>query len=117
MNRLMILIVVLGSLVSCRSTNDLPAEQPKPGTQNETAEPNGSQNETYYLGEVQLLDCGPVVQVSSGEKKTVFSPVNLDQKFRIDKLRLKLKFKVLDEKATTCSEFLAIEIKEAFAVR
>lgn len=117
MNRLMILIIVLGSLISCRSTNDLPAEQSKPGTQNETAKPDGSQNETYYLGEVQLLDCGPVVQVSSGEKKTVFSPVNLDQKFRIDKLRLKLKFKVLDEKATTCSEFLAIEIKEAFAVR
>ncbi|WP_294678622.1 hypothetical protein [uncultured Fluviicola sp.] len=119
MNRLVILIVVLGSLVSCRSTKDLPAEQPKSGTQNETVKPNGngSYNETYYLGEVQLLDCGPVVQVSAGEKKTVFSPVNLDQKFRIDKLRLKLKFKVLDEKATTCSEFLAIEIEEAFAVR
>lgn len=117
MNRLMILIVVLGSLVSCRSTKDLPAEQPKSGTKNETAKPNESDNENYYLGEVQLLDCGPVVQVSSGEKKTVFSPMNLDQKFRIDKLRLKLKFKVLDEKATTCSEFLAIEIEEVFAVR
>lgn len=114
MHRIAILIVFLGAIASCRPQKDLSAEQPASETQQET---NGSDNETFYLGEVQLLDCGAVIQVSSGEKKTIFSPMNLDQKFRVDKLRLKLKFKALDEKATTCSEFPAIELKEVFAVR
>lgn len=118
MIRLIALIFILGSMASCRSSEDLSADdRSKSETQKETSPANGPDNETYYLGEVQLLDCGPVIQITSGETKTIFSPVNLDQKFRVDKLRLKLKWKALDEKATSCSEFPAIEIKEAFAVR
>lgn len=114
MNRIVAFILVFGLTASCQTPKDISAgEQPK----SDTPKASGSENETYYLGEVQLLDCGPVIQISYGESKTICSPVNLDPKFRIDKLRLKLNYKVLDEKATTCSEFIAIEIKEVFAVR
>lgn len=117
MIRIAALIMILGWTVSCRTSKEITPEQPKPETSKETSQTNGPVTETYYLGEVQLLDCGAVIQVSSGESKSICSPVNLDPKFRVDKLRLKLKYKVLDEKATTCSEFTAIEVIEAFAVR
>ncbi|TSJ48195.1 hypothetical protein [Fluviicola chungangensis] len=111
MTKIILFIFVLGFVTSCHP----PKEMTDPDK--ETHHTTGETNDTYYLGEVQMLDCGIVIGVLSGESKRKFSPVNLDPKFQVDKLRLKLKFKVLDEKATTCSEFQVIEIKEAFAVR
>lgn len=109
-------IMVLGLLVSCRTPKTV-VEDPKTETGKETPVLPGNEQQTYYLGEVQVLDCGSVIHVSAGEKKRIFAPVNLESKFHVDKLRLKLTFKVLPEKAITCSEFPAIEIIEAFAVR
>jgi len=109
------LIILFGILVSCST--------PRKGVEEKTVvKPEASQtvshdDNTYYLGEVQLLDCGVVIQMNYGETNYKYSPVNLDPKFKTDKLRLKLKFKVLDTQATECSEFRAIEITEAFAVR
>ncbi len=107
------LILVLGLMVSCHTPKKVVEEQPKV----ETPQKTDYSNEGYYLGEVQMLDCGFVIQVFSGETKHKYTPTNLDPKFQVDKLRLKLKFKALDQNATTCSEFQTIEIKEAFAVR
>lgn len=99
-------------MISCHVPKVVAEEEQKVTDQN----PNtGSEN--YSLGEVQILDCGVVIQISSGETRDKYVPINLDSKFQIDKLRLKLKFKALDEKATVCSEFKAIEITEVFAVR
>ncbi len=102
--------MILGLMVSCH-TPKLVSEESK------TTQTPDLNQENYYLGEVQILDCGIVIQISFGETKYSYTPTNLDPKFQVDKLRLKLKFKVLDERGTTCSEFRAIEIKEAFAVR
>lgn len=104
------LIMILGLMVSCHT--------PKPvSEESKTTQTPDLNQENYYLGEVQILDCGTVIQISSGETKYSYAPTNLDPKFQVDKLRLKLKFKVLEERGTTCSEFRAIEIKESFAVR
>lgn len=114
MIRIAFLTLILGLIASCHPPKDLPAaDQPKP----ETSQPNNPGAGTYFLGEVQILDCGTVIRVSSGESSFTYSPLNLDPKFHVDKLRLKLKFTQLDKQATTCSEFRAIEILEAFAVR
>jgi len=56
------------------------------------------------------------IQVTSGETKSTLSPTNLDPKFQVDNTRLKLKFKQLDERATGCMEFIAIEILDAIVV-
>jgi hypothetical protein len=104
-------------IVSCQTPKKMVDEQPKNDPAKETSQTAEPANETYFLGEVQMLDCGVVIQVSSGETRHKYSPLNLDPKFQVDKLRLKLKFKELEQKGTTCSEFPAIEIKEAFAVR
>lgn len=110
------LIVILGlSVVSCHTTKKVVGEQPKQEV--ETPQTNKHDDEIFYLGEVQILDCGTVIQISSGETNYKYSPINLESKFNVDKLRLKLKFRALDEKGTVCSEFKAIEIKEVFAVR
>lgn len=117
MTRITGLILVLGFVTSCHPPKEITGREVKTDPDKEIDHATGGTNDVYYLGEVQMLDCGIVIQVSSGESKSTFSPVNLDPKFQVDKLRLKLTFKVLDEKATTCSEFQAMEIKEAFAVR
>lgn len=102
-------------MVSCHPPKQVSEKtKPQPEDVNST---NKHSDEAYYLGEVQILDCGPVIQISSGEAKNNYTPTNLEPKFQVDKLRLKLKFKVLDERATACSEFRAIEITEVFAVR
>ena len=113
-----VLIVFLTGLTSCGIPKGVAkGRQPENDPNEETHQTTEPVNEAYLLGEVQLLDCGVVIQITSGEKKTICTPTNLDPKFQVDKLRLKLKFKVLDQKATTCSEFPAIEITEVFAVR
>lgn len=106
-----ILILILGLVVSCNTPKKVVEEPAKENPQ------LNSTDGTYYLGEVQILDCGVIIQISSGETKNNYTPINLDQKFQVDKLRLKLKFKALDERGTTCSEFKAIQIIEVFAVR
>ena len=111
-----VLILMFGVMVSCHTPKKVVDEQVKT-QQEDLPQTNEAAVESYYLGEVQVLDCGIVIQVSSGEVKNKYAPTNLDPKFQVDKLRLKLKFKVLDERATTCSEFRAIEITEVFAVR
>ena len=108
-------ILILGLIASCNTPKNTVNEQPE--TEKETSQTAEPVDEEYYLGEVQLLDCGAVIQITSGDKKTIYTPTNLDPKFQVDKLRLKLNYKDLDEKGTTCSEFPAIEIKEVFAVR
>lgn len=114
-------IVIFGLMVSCHPPKNLTNEHPKTESDKEAPQKTQNPNDIYYMGEVQLLDCGIVIEVSTGasagEKKYKFSPTNLDPKFQVDKLRLKLKFKVLDERSTGCFEFKAIEIKEAFEVR
>lgn len=114
-------ILILGLMVSCHPPKDLTNEHPKTEPEKEVPQKTQYPNEIYYVGEVQLLDCGIVIEVSTGasggEKKYKFSPTNLDPRFQVDKLRLKLKFKTLDERGTGCSEFKAIEIKEAFEIR
>ncbi len=117
MIRLMCVLIAGFLVASCQTSKKATAEQPKTDPAKETSQTTGAATENYTLGEVQLLDCGAVIQFTSNEKKTICAPTNLDPKFQVDKLRLKLKFKVLDQKATTCSEFPAIEIEEAFAVR
>lgn len=111
-------VLILGLIAaSCNTSKNAVSDQPKTEPAKETPQTTEPVNEGYLLGEVQLLDCGAVIQITDGEKKSNCTPTNLDPKFQIDKLRLKLKFKVLDQKATTCSEFPAIEITEVFAVR
>lgn len=110
-----LLIAMLGLLAACHTPKTVAEEPMEPGK--ETPTPPENQQETYHLGEVQLLDCGPVIHVSTGEKKAVFAPSNLDPKFHVEGLRLKLTFKILPEKGIACKEFSAIEIVEAFAVR
>ena len=114
-------ILVFGLMTSCHTPKKTMGEQPKTGTSQETPDTTGQADEMYYLGEVQILDCGIVIEVTTGtpgsEKKYKFSPTNLDPKLQVDKLPLKLKFMALDESGTGCSEFKAIEIKEAFAIR
>lgn len=111
------LILILGLMASCQTPKKTTEEQPKTSPDKETSQTVEPVTETYYLGEVQILDCGAVIQVASDDSKFIFTPTNLDPKFQVDKMRLKLKFKRLDEKGTTCSEFPTIEIKDAFAVR
>jgi hypothetical protein len=108
------LFLVIGVLVSCNTPKPVVEEQPKTETVPQT---NKHDDEVFYLGEVQILDCGAVIRIYSGETNYQYSPMVLDLKFRIDQQRLKLKFKVLDRNAPECSEFKAIEITEVFAVR
>ncbi|WP_343632265.1 hypothetical protein [Fluviicola sp.] len=117
MIRIALLTLVLGLVASCHPPKDVSVAQPQPETKTGNPQPVVTDNGIYFLGEVQILDCGVVIQVFSGETQHKYSPLNLDPKFHVDKLRLKLKFVELDEQATICSEFRAIDIKEAFAVR
>jgi hypothetical protein len=117
MIRLTCILVVGLIAASCNTSKNTVVEQSRTESTKETSQTTEPSNEAYLLGEVQFLDCGVVIQVTSGEKKTICVPTNLDPKFQVDKLRLKLRYKVLDQKGTTCSEFPAIEIKEVFAVR
>lgn len=114
MKQIFLIMIVGGLLFSCRTPKQSSVvEQLK--EQQEL--PLHHDDNYFYLGEVQLLDCGVVLQVNYEKVNYKYSPVNLDPKWKIDKLRLKLKFKVLDQRATECSEFQAIEVTEAFAVR
>ncbi|MDF3025785.1 MAG: hypothetical protein K0S23_92 [Fluviicola sp.] len=112
-----VLILICGLLVSCRTPEKVSQEQTNTQTEAETPKTIRHSDDAYYLGEVQILDCGPVIQVSHGKNKYSYTPANLDPKFQVDKLRLKLIFKVLDERGTGCSEFRAIEIKEVTEIR
>lgn len=109
-------ILILGLFASCHTPKTV-VEEPAIEPGKETPTPPENAQQTYYLGEVQLLDCGPVIHVSTGGKRPIFAPVNLDPKLHVDKLRLKLTFKILPEQGVACKEFSAIEITEAFAVR
>lgn len=109
------LILILGMMLSCRAQKKVVELQPKTESQKETNELPVS--EVYYLGVVQILDCGVTIQIISGDTKSTFSPINLDSKFQVNNLRLKLRFKQVDERASGCMEFQAIEITEVFAVR
>lgn len=104
------LIGLLGLMVSCHTPKKVEEEQSK------TAQTTADKNAGYYLGVVQILDCGVTIQITSGETKSTLSPTNLDPKFQVDNTRLKLKFKQLDERATGCMEFIAIEILDATVV-
>lgn len=103
-----ILMLLLGLMVSCHTSKKVVTEQP---TASQT-----DKNKGYYLGVVQILDCGVTIQITSGETKSTLSPTNLDPKFQVNNTRLKLKFKQLDERATGCMEFIAIEILDAFVI-
>lgn len=109
------LILILGMMLSCRAQKKVVELQPKTESQKETNQLPVS--EVYCLGVVQILDCGVTIQITSGETKSTFSPINLDSKFQVNNLRLKLRFKQVDERASGCMEFQAIEITEVFAVR
>jgi hypothetical protein len=111
-----VLILIYGLLVSCRASEKVSQERANTRTEAETP-PTIKHSDAYYLGEVLILDCGPVIQISNGKTSYSYTPTNLDPKFQVDKLRLKLIFKVLDERGTTCSEFKAIEIKELIEIR
>jgi len=110
-------MMLLGLMVSCHTAKKVVEEQPKVEPEKETNQIPVDKNEIYYLGLVQIMDCGVTIQITSGETKSTVTPTNLDPKFRVNNLRLKLKFKQLDERATGCMEFVAIEILDAFAVR
>lgn len=111
------LIMMLGLLVSCHTSKKAVEDSPKIEPQKETNQAPADKNEIYYLGVVQIMDCGVTIQITSGDTKSTVSPINLDSKFQVNNLRLKLRFKHLDERATGCMEFQAIEITEVFAVR
>ncbi|WP_430406808.1 hypothetical protein [Fluviicola sp.] len=112
------LIGIVGlMIVSCHTPKKMVEEQPKIEPQKETNQVPADKNEVFYLGLVQILDCGVTIQITSGETKNTVSPINLDSKLQVNNLRLKLKFKQVDERASGCMEFQAIEITEVFAVR
>lgn len=111
------LIILLGLMVSCHTPKKVVEEQPKTDPEKETNQVPVDKNEVYYLGLVQIMDCGVTIQISSGDTKSTVSPINLDSKFQVNNLRLKLRFKQVDERASGCMEFQAIEIIEVFAVR
>nr|WP_294862067.1 hypothetical protein [uncultured Fluviicola sp.] len=106
------LIILLGLMVSCHTSKKVVEKQPK----KETNQIPIDKDEVYHLGVVQILDCGVTIQITSGDSKSTVSPTNLDSKFQVNNTRLKLKFKQLDERATGCMEFVAIEILDAFVV-
>jgi hypothetical protein len=112
-----VLILICGLLVSCRTPQKAAKEQTNTQTEAESPHTIRHSDDAYYLGEVLILDCGPVIQIFPGKTRYNYTPTNLDPKFQVDKLRLKLMFKVLDERGTTCSEFRAIEIKEVIEIR
>lgn len=111
------LILILGVLVSCQAQKKVAEQQPKIESQKETNQVPADKDAVYYLGVVQILDCGVTIQITSGDTKSTVSPINLDSKFQVNNLRLKLRFKQVDERASGCMEFQAIEITEVFAVR
>jgi hypothetical protein len=111
-----LLILICGVLISCQVSKKAGEQQKNPQAETENPQTN-KPDSTYYSGEVQILDCGAVIRIFQGKTNFIYTPTNLEPEFQADKLQLKLKFKVLDERGTTCSEFKAIEIKEVFIVR
>lgn len=129
------IFLVLTLLVSCKTPKDNPPVT-KTETKTETKErplvirrnyevveeeapsPNDTVTKNYYLGVVRKLDCGYVVDITMPEGFSLyFNPINLDPKFNIDGLRIKLKYRRGRETNWGCTKYGQVEIVEAFIVR
>ncbi len=121
------LFLVLGLMVSCKTPKKSAATVEPQNTKHESrievvvdeAPPaNDTVTKSYHLGVVRSLDCGFVVDVTIHEGFSLyFNPTNLDSKFEVDGLRLKLKYRRGPEAVWGCTKYGQIEIVEAFAVR
>ncbi|MNJ86085.1 hypothetical protein D3C87_35710 [compost metagenome] len=124
------LFLVLILAVSCRSAKsnaDSAAETPKtaekPKIEMEVEEPivpspNDTVTKSYYLGVVKKLDCGYAINITLREDFSLYyNPINLDPKFQVDGLRLKLKYRRGQKTTRGCIKYGQVEIVEAFVVR
>jgi hypothetical protein len=118
------LIIVLGLIVSCKSPKNTVvetiSEEKIPEivvTEPETPSTDEAPIDTYSLAVVKIWDCGPVIEIyGRNGMQITCSPKNLESRFQVDGLRLKLKFKEIERLDTGCIA-VEIEIIEAFAVR
>lgn len=122
-----ILFLVLGLLFSCKSPKNTVAEttskEKTPKSVVKVPEPEMPSTDeeapvdSYSLAEVKIWNCGPVIEIyGRNGMQITCSPKNLESRFQIDGLRLKLKYKEIERLDTGCQR-VAIEIIEAFAVR
>jgi hypothetical protein len=115
------LIMLLGLMVSCHTPKKVVEEQQtKVEPEKETPPQEIPDAVYYYLGVIDMTkSCGPTIEISNGTTKKSYYPINLDPKFQINGMRVKLTYRKLSEDrvAIGCKEFEAIEINEIFAVR
>lgn len=122
-----VLFLVLGLMVSCKTPKDSAAVAEPPKTKHESRvevvvdevpSANDTVTKSYHLAVVRSKNCGFVVDVTISEGFSLyFNPTNLDPKFEVDGLRLKLKYRRGPEAHWGCTKYGQIEIVEAFAVR
>ena len=123
-----VLVIILGLVVSCKTSKNTGTEtKPKENIPEvtedvskpeETPSTDGATSDPYYLGEVKMKACGIVIQINGRNGMQVTcNPKNLESRFRIDGLRIKLKFKEIPRLDSGCSSNIAIEITDMFPVR
>ncbi|WP_300663652.1 hypothetical protein [Fluviicola sp.] len=122
-----VLFLVLGLMVSCKSPKNSAAVVEPPKTERKTRVEevvdevpyaNDTVTKSYHLGVVRSLNCGYVVDITIHEGFSLyFNPTNLDSKFEVDGLRLKLKYRRGRPATWGCTKYGQIEIVEAFVVR
>lgn len=76
-------------------------------------------NEERVVGIVHKSDeCGFYIESTSEEKKVLYMPENLEEKFRVEGMKLKFGFKPSQTKLSkSCSDFKPVLLSEVDAVR
>ena len=76
-------------------------------------------SEARIVGVVHKSDeCGFYIESTSEENKVLYMPDNLEEKFRIEGMKLKFGFKPSQTKLSkTCNEFKPVLLSEVDAVR
>lgn len=73
------------------------------------------------LGTVHLEEtCGTYIQVTNGQGAIKYKPVNLDDKFEVEGLRIKFRLKPVEkslQQEAACMDFIPVYLVDVYAVR
>lgn len=110
----MLLFSVSGTLESCRT----PKEQ-EPIKEEAIDHGSAPVNLDHISGTVRVTDdCGAYLEVIQGDVAHSYYPVNLDERFQIDGMRLKFAFEVSKTKPpVACPNFEPITISDVTPLR
>lgn len=110
----MALFAVAGTLESCRTPKNV--EENGKETVDHGSEPV---NLDHISGTVRLTDdCGAYLEVIQGDVAHSYYPVNLDERFRVEGMRLKFAFEISKTKPpVACPNFEPITISDVTPLR